>query len=138
MPQAPADVISGLYEAFGRGDIPAILAMVDEQDRLGHAAENLPHGGHFQGRDAVGRSSKGSARTWEGLHLELEDMISGGERVIALARSMAASGRPARCRATPRRTRGPCVTALPFASMSTWTAPLTLPSSARCHTLTRF
>lgn len=85
MPQAPADVISGLYEAFGRGDIPAILAMIDEQIDW-HAPENLPHGGHFQGRDAVGRFFQGIGETWEGLHLELEDIVSGGERVIALAR----------------------------------------------------
>ena len=70
MPQAPADVISGLYEAFGRGDIPAILAMIDEQIDW-HAPENLPHGGHFQGRDAVGRFFQGIGETWEGLHLEL-------------------------------------------------------------------
>jgi ketosteroid isomerase-like protein len=85
MPQPPADVIGGVYEAFGRGDIPAILAMIDEHIDW-HAPENLPHGGHFQGRDAVGRFFQGIGETWEDLQLELEDIVSGGERVIALAR----------------------------------------------------
>jgi ketosteroid isomerase-like protein len=61
MPQPPADVIGGVYEASGRGDIPAILAMIDEHIDW-HAPENLPHGGHFQGRDAVGRFFQGIVR----------------------------------------------------------------------------
>src|SRR5688500_11361773 len=28
-PQAPADVVGGLYAAFGRGDMPGLLALID-------------------------------------------------------------------------------------------------------------
>jgi uncharacterized protein len=85
MSQPPADVISGLYAAFGRGDIPAILAMIDE-DIEWRVPENLPHGGDFRGRAGAARFFEGIGEQWEELQLDLEDIVSGGERVIALAR----------------------------------------------------
>src|SRR5438067_989465 len=83
MAESPPDVITDLYAAFGRGDIPAILAMVDE-DIDWHAPENLPHGGEFHGRDAVGRFFQGLGEQWEDLELELDDLVSSGEHVVAL------------------------------------------------------
>ena len=85
MTQTPADVITDLYAAFGRGDIPAILAALDENVEW-RAPDNLPHGGSFRGRDDVGRFFQGIGELWDGLGLDLEDMVSGGERVVALAR----------------------------------------------------
>jgi ketosteroid isomerase-like protein len=85
MSQPPADVISGLYAAFGRGDIPAILATIDE-DIDWRVPQNLPHGGHFSGREAVGRFFQGIGEHWENLQVDLEDVVSSGDRVIALAR----------------------------------------------------
>lgn len=85
MSQPPAEVISDLYAAFGRGDIPAILAMIDE-DIDWRAPENLPHGGSFHGREAVGRFFRGIGEHWEDLRLDLEGIVSSGDRVIALAR----------------------------------------------------
>ena len=84
MSQPPAEVISDLYAAFGRGDIPAILAMIDE-DIDWRAPENLPHGGSFHGREAVGRFFQGIGEHWEDLQLDLEGIVSSGDRVIALA-----------------------------------------------------
>ncbi len=85
MSQSPAEVISDLYAAFGRGDVPAILAMIDE-DIDWRAPENLPHGGSFHGREAVGRFFHGIGEHWEDLQLDLDDIVSSGDRVIALAR----------------------------------------------------
>jgi uncharacterized protein len=86
MSESREDVISGLYAAFGRGDLPAVLAMVDE-DIDWHAPENLPHGGDFRGREAVARFFGGIGERWESLVVELEALVSGGDRVIALARA---------------------------------------------------
>ena len=84
MSQAPADTIKDLYAAFGRGDIPAILEMVDE-DVDWRVPENLPHGGTFAGRDAVGGFFQGIGEAWEGLQLDLEDMVSDDTHVVATA-----------------------------------------------------
>jgi ketosteroid isomerase-like protein len=86
MSRLSEDVISGLYAAFGRGDLPAVLAMVD-QDIDWHTPENLPHGGDFRGREAVGGFFRGIGERWESLAVELEALVSGGDRVIALARA---------------------------------------------------
>jgi uncharacterized protein len=86
MSQSSADLIGGLYAAFGRGDVPAILAMLDE-DIEWHAPANLPHGGDFRGREAVGGFFQGIGQLWEGLDLDLEPLLSDGDRVVALARA---------------------------------------------------
>ena len=84
MSQSPTDVINELYGAFARGDIPAIVGIVDE-DVQWRVPENLPHGGDFHGRDGVGRFFQGLAENWEGLELELDGLVSSGDRVLAVA-----------------------------------------------------
>ncbi len=86
MSQSREDVISGLYAAFGRGDLPAVLATVDEEIEW-HSPENLPHGGDFSGREALGRFFRGIGEHWESLEIALEALLSGGDRVVALARA---------------------------------------------------
>ena len=84
MSQSPTDVINELYGAFARGDIPAIVGMVDEEVQW-RVPENLPHGGDFHRRDGVGRFFQGLADNWEGLELELDGLVGGGDRVLAVA-----------------------------------------------------
>lgn len=84
MAQAPADTIKDIYAAFGRGDIPAILETIDE-DVDWRVPETLPHGGSFTGRDAVGGFFQGIGDTWDGLELDLEEVVGDGDRVLAVA-----------------------------------------------------
>jgi uncharacterized protein len=84
MSQSAADVVQGIYEAFGRGDIPAILAALDENIEW-RVPENLPHGGDCRGRDGVGRFFQGIGENWDGLVVDIEDTVSGSERVVVLA-----------------------------------------------------
>jgi ketosteroid isomerase-like protein len=84
MSHSQDDTIRGLYEAFGRRDLPAVLAMLHE-DIEWHAPENLPHGGDFRGREAVGRFFQGIGEHWETLDVDLDALVSGGDRVVALA-----------------------------------------------------
>jgi ketosteroid isomerase-like protein len=83
MPQSETDTISALYAAFGRGDIPAVVEMLAE-DVEWRAPENLPHGGDFHGRDGVVRFFQGLGETWDGLDLDLDPLVSGGDRVLAV------------------------------------------------------
>lgn len=86
MSHSSEDLISGLYAAFGRGDVPGVLTQIDE-DIAWHAPANLPHGGDFRGREAVGHFFQGLGEHWENLDLELDAVISGGDRVVALVRA---------------------------------------------------
>lgn len=85
MSRSTVDVVRGIYEAFGRGDVPAILSALEE-DIDWRVPENLPHGGDFRGRDAVGRFFQGIGENWEDLVVDIEDTLSGEERVVVLAR----------------------------------------------------
>jgi ketosteroid isomerase-like protein len=46
------EVVRGIYEAFGRGDVPNVLGAMSD-DVEWHAAEGLPFGGVHRGRDAI-------------------------------------------------------------------------------------
>jgi ketosteroid isomerase-like protein len=85
MSQSSADVVRGIYDAFARADIEGILSTLDEQIDW-RAPDNLPHGGHFTGRDGVGRFFQGIGENWETLAVEREAMLSDGDRVVVLAR----------------------------------------------------
>lgn len=84
MSQSNGDVVRELYAAFGRGDVPALLTMLDEQIEW-HSPPNLPHGGDFHGREAVGGFFQGIGEHWESLKVDLEVLVSSGDRVVVLA-----------------------------------------------------
>jgi uncharacterized protein len=84
MSQSPMETISDVYAAFARGDITAITDTVAE-DIDWRVPENLPHGGEFHGRDGVLRFFQGLDQTWDGLGLELDALVSGDDRVLAVA-----------------------------------------------------
>jgi ketosteroid isomerase-like protein len=86
MSQSSVDAVRGLYEAFGRADIAAILAALDENIDWS-SPENLPHGGNFRGRDGVGRFFQGIGENWEELKVDVEEVVSEGERVVVLLRA---------------------------------------------------
>jgi ketosteroid isomerase-like protein len=84
MPSSPTETVREVYGAFERGDIPAIVATVAE-DVDWRVPENLPHGGDFHGREGVTRFFQGLGETWDGLGLELDALVSGDDRVLAVA-----------------------------------------------------
>jgi ketosteroid isomerase-like protein len=86
MSQQPAEVVNGLYEAFGRGDVPAILDALAE-DIDWRVPDNVPQGGEFHGREAVGRFFQGLGEHWEDLSIDQEAVVSDGERVVVLLRA---------------------------------------------------
>lgn len=90
-------VVKQAYEAFGRGDLPAVLEHFDE-DVEWHAAEGLPWGGVHNGRDAVARNVFGGADCRiRRFPLSHDRFIDSGEFVVALGRYSAKgkeSGKP--------------------------------------------
>ncbi len=78
------DVIRGLYEAFGRGDVPAVLGTLDENVEWTEA-EGFPYGGTYHGPNAVLENvfmKLGSE--WEGFSAVPHKIIDGGDDVVAL------------------------------------------------------
>ena len=83
MSQPPADTVKDVYAAFGRGDIPAILETLDEAVDW-RVPETLPHGGSFKGRDGVGSFFQGIGEHWDGIQVDVEDIVSDGRLVMAV------------------------------------------------------
>jgi uncharacterized protein len=83
---ANADLIKGAYAAFGRGDIPAIVDMVDDQVDWS-SPRTLPQGGDYQGRDAVMKFFEAVGAAWETLSVE-QDVVDeiAGDRVVGVVR----------------------------------------------------
>jgi ketosteroid isomerase-like protein len=83
---AGGDVIQQAYDAFGRGDIPAVLELVSDDVRW-DAPELLPQGGSFSGRDGVGAFFQGMGEQFEDLDVDIHDLVDGDSRVVAVGAS---------------------------------------------------
>jgi ketosteroid isomerase-like protein len=118
-----------MYEAFARADIGAILDTLDEQIDW-RSPQNLPHGGRFTGREDVGRFFQSIAENWETLQVEVDDVLSAGDRVVALVTArgrLRGTGEDAGYTAAHAWTlRG----GTPIQFSETVDAPVTLPSAA--------
>lgn len=78
------DVIRGLYEAFGRGDVPAVLGTLDENVEWTEA-EGFPYGGTYHGPNAVLENVfMKLGGEWEGFSAVPHKIIDGGDDVVAL------------------------------------------------------
>jgi ketosteroid isomerase-like protein len=77
-------VLEDLYQAFGRGDVPSVLAAFDP-----HIVWTEAAGGHFAGTytgpDAVLESVFGPlAAEWDGFLVVPEEYVCSGERAVVL------------------------------------------------------
>ena len=78
-----AQILQGMYEAFGRGDIPAVIAGLD-QNIAWNAPNVLPHSIAVNDRDGVPAFFQNLASTWEDFSLEVEDICASGDRVCVI------------------------------------------------------
>jgi len=81
-----AQLLRDTYEAFGRGDIPAVMAVLDENIAW-HAPDVLPHAIPVGGRDDVGAFFENLGATWKEFALEIDDVVASGDRVCAIGRA---------------------------------------------------
>jgi uncharacterized protein len=78
------DLVRGVYDAFGRGDVPAVLGMMDE-NIVWTEAEGFPWGGSHRGSDAVLHDVfMKIAEAWEGFQAKAEEYIDDGNTVVAV------------------------------------------------------
>ena len=76
-------VVEAAYAAFGRGDIGAVLALLDD-DVEWTSPRTLPHGGEFRGPDGVGKFFEGLGAAWESLTLAVESVDEAGGNVVGI------------------------------------------------------
>ncbi len=86
MPNENAELLRTTYEAFGRGDIPAVMGVLDE-NIVWNAPAVLPHSLPVSGRDDVGKVFQNIASTWDDFSLEVDDLVASGDRVCAIGRA---------------------------------------------------
>ena len=78
------DSVRGVYDAFARGDIPAVLGFLSP-DSEWTEAEGFPYGGTYVGPEAVLQGVFMRLGTeWEGFAAVPDEFIDGGETVVAL------------------------------------------------------
>jgi len=77
--------VRSLYEAFGRGDVPTVLAGFAD-DIEWNEAEGMPYGGQYHGPEAVAENVFGQVTNdFDDFGVTPEEILADGERVIVLA-----------------------------------------------------
>jgi uncharacterized protein len=76
-----AAVIEGAYAAFARGDIPAVIDLVDDNVEWSSPA-TLPQGGAFHGKAGVGNFFQAIGGAWSELTLDVESVSEAGPDVV--------------------------------------------------------
>ncbi len=86
MAEPSVDVVRGVYEAFGRGDVAAVLgAMADDVEW--HEAEGMPYGGVYRGGQAVAENVFGPVmRDIPNFAVSPEELIGSGDTVAVVVR----------------------------------------------------
>jgi ketosteroid isomerase-like protein len=79
------ELVRQIYEAFGRGDVPAILdALAEDVDWWFHGPATIPFGGRRRGRDQVAQLFAAIAEHVEIDEFGAQEFVASGERVIVL------------------------------------------------------
>ena len=86
MPDDNVALLRKTYDAFGRGDIPAVMGSFAE-DINWHAPAVLPQGGDAKGHEEVGQFFQRLAATWEDLQLEFNTFVASEDRVCVIGRA---------------------------------------------------
>lgn len=71
------------YDAFARQDIPAVLAVFDEQIEW-VVPDSLPFGGTYHGHDGVLQFFGQLPQHWQELSVEPEEFIDAGDTIVVL------------------------------------------------------
>ena len=80
------EVINGAYAAFASGDIPALLAIMDDGVDW-ESPKPLPVAGSYSGPDGVGEFFATIGREWPELNIEIDEMVASGDHVVGIGRA---------------------------------------------------
>ena len=88
MSQENVSLVKSLYEAFGRGDVPAVLAAMDPRIEWNEAesfpyADKNPYVGPAAVLEGVFARLGGE---WDGFSVALQELLDAGETVVAMGR----------------------------------------------------
>jgi ketosteroid isomerase-like protein len=86
MSEKNVQMVEGAYEAFGRGDIPAILGVLSD-DIEWHSPAILPQGIDTVGKEGVTEFFGNVASNWKDLHVEIDGIVASGDHVCAIGRA---------------------------------------------------
>jgi ketosteroid isomerase-like protein len=70
---ANSKLVRQAYAAFGTGDIPGLLGLLDADVEWTSPA-TLPHGGEFSGPAEVGKFFEAIGANWDSLELDIESV----------------------------------------------------------------
>jgi ketosteroid isomerase-like protein len=79
------ELIRGGYEAFERGDVPAVLAILAD-DIAWTVPPPLPQAIEARGQEEVGRFFERLAGIWQDLDLQIDDFCASDNRVCVIGR----------------------------------------------------
>ena len=78
------DIIRGAYAAFAKGDVPAVLGILDPNVAWTEP-DGLPYAGTFNGPDAVLNGVFMQLGTeWDGFSVAPDDFIAEGDKVVSV------------------------------------------------------
>jgi uncharacterized protein len=86
MAQDNVELLRGTYEAFDRGDVPAVLNNFAD-DITWHAPAVLPHGADATGKEEVGQFFQRLAGLWEDFRVDRRDYVASGDRVCVIGQA---------------------------------------------------
>ena len=78
-------VVRRSYDAFSRGDFPAVLEMMDPEIEWVDQ-DSLPWGGAYRGHEAFGQHMQRFGANFEEFRIEPRDFLDAGDRVVVLGR----------------------------------------------------
>ena len=78
-------LVQGAYEAFGRGDVPAVLGVLAD-DIAWSVPPPLPQAVEAHGPGEVGAFFERLGSIWEGLDIQVTDFVASGDRVCVIGR----------------------------------------------------
>ena len=85
MAQTPLDIVRQAYDAFGRGDINGLLALLDDGVQwTTPGPPDLPFAGRRTGKHAVAQFFEQLVATLDVEHFRPKEFISQGDRVIVI------------------------------------------------------
>jgi ketosteroid isomerase-like protein len=86
MSQDNIALVRGLYEAFGRGDVPTVLAGFAD-DIEWNEAEGMPYGGQYHGPNAVAENVFAPITDdFNDFAVTPEELFADGDTVVTIAR----------------------------------------------------